>query len=152
MSVCLCVMKVGSSRDGTTVVTRDLPTYYTLYCACMITSEHTQGASAKEVAVREQQLKWTQSGSSKLKQMQSGSSSWRLEFTRDTTTQGCWCVRVGGCARLMQTWWRRWDHRSITMSAVKERTVVHCAVLTRMEVTAPPTSAQWRAAGAEQLT
>ena len=51
---------------------RDLRTYYTLYCVCMITSGHTRGAVAEEDAVREQQLKWTQLGSSKLKRMQLG--------------------------------------------------------------------------------
>jgi len=66
--------------------------------------------------------KWMHSRSSKRKRIQSGDSSrsgcsWvsaaevdtisaqfslAIVFTRDTTTQGCWCVRVGGCTRLTQ--------------------------------------------------
>jgi len=60
-----------------------------------------------------------------LKRMQSGSSSWsrhnwgavaevdaimvqfRCLLTRDTTVQGCWCIRVRGCIRLAHTCWRR---------------------------------------------
>jgi len=30
-----------------------------------------------------------------------------IVLARDTIAQGCWCVRVGGCTRLTQTWWRR---------------------------------------------
>ena len=52
LCVCLCVMEVGSSGDGTIVMTRDLHTYYTLYCVCVVTSRHTRGAAAKEDAVR----------------------------------------------------------------------------------------------------
>jgi len=68
-------------------------------------------------AVEKQQLKQTQSGEVakadvireyQQKRMQSGSSSWsghnqgavqcdhtRLVLARDTTTQGCWWIRVG---------------------------------------------------------
>jgi len=88
------------------------------------------------------------------KQMHSRSSSWRghswrtavwsdhmrLVLARDTTTQWCWCVRVGGCTRLAQTWWRRWDQKH-NYVCNEERTVVHRAVLTWMEVRAPSTSA-----------
>jgi len=85
-------------------------------CMCMISSGRTRGAAAEADAVGEKQLKRTQSGCT--------SVCWPLVLARDTTTQGCWCVRVGGYARLTQTWWRRWDYRSIT-----KRTVVRRAVL-----------------------
>jgi len=53
--VCVCVVcvtEVGCSDGGTIVVNRDLRTYYTLYCVCVITSGRTGGAAAEEDAVR----------------------------------------------------------------------------------------------------
>jgi len=132
---------------------------HTLYCVCVITSGRTRGAAAEDGVVREQQLKQMQSGSSswrwrsqgtaaeadairkqQLKRSQSGSSSWsrcnqgtvwsdhmRLVLARDTTAQGCWCVRVGVSPRLTQTWWRRWDHRSIPMYAARQE--LSCTML-----------------------
>ena len=106
--VCLsvCVTEVGCSEGGTTVVTRDLRTYYTRYFV-LITSGCTQGVAAEEDAGEEEQLKQTQSGSCKLKRMQSRNSSssgciqgavWsdhtRLVLARDTTAQDCWCTRL----------------------------------------------------------
>ena len=109
--MCLSVCNgSGKFRGRTTVVMHDLRTYYTLYCVWVITSGWTQGA-------------WTQLGSSSWsgwswgaaaevdtirEGTQSGNSSWssrkqdtvwcdhtRLVLARDTTAQGCWCVRVG---------------------------------------------------------
>ena len=51
MCVCVCVTEVGISGGGTIVVTHNLRTY-TLHCVCMITNGRTQGAAAKEDAVR----------------------------------------------------------------------------------------------------
>jgi len=57
----------GSGKfGGTTVVARDLPTYYTLIVLCVREAN----------SVEEQQQKRTQSGNSKLKWTQSGNSSW----------------------------------------------------------------------------
>jgi len=53
-------------------VTRDLCTYYTLYCVCVITSRHSQGAAVEADIIGEQQLKRTQSGS----------SSWSVKWTQ----------------------------------------------------------------------
>jgi len=144
LNVCLCVMKVGSSGGGpihsTAVV---IPTYYTLYCVCVITSRHTRhnrGASWSRHN-REQWQKWMQLGSSSWSGCNRdtvGSEYARLVLARDTTAQGCWCVRVGGYARL------RCGHRSITKREMS------CATLcywTWTEVRAPPTSAPWRGAG-----
>jgi len=50
--VCVCVMELESSGCGTIVGTRNLHTYYTLYCVCMITSRRTQGAAAEKDAVQ----------------------------------------------------------------------------------------------------
>jgi len=92
-------------------------------------------AAAKADTIGEQQLIW----------MQSGSSSWsdrslsdhaRLVFTRDTTAQGCWCVRVRGCACAMQTHAdvvkevRPQKHNYVCRD---ERTVMRRVVLTRTE-------------------
>ena len=55
MCVCVCVYvcaEVGCSGGGTIVVNRDLRSYYTLYCVCVITSGRTRGAAAEEDAVR----------------------------------------------------------------------------------------------------
>ena len=48
--VCVCVTEVGSLGGGIIVVTRDICTYCTLYCVCVITSGHTPGAAAEEDA------------------------------------------------------------------------------------------------------
>ena len=64
LNVCVCVCNgSGKFGGGTTVVTHDLR-IYTLFGVCAITSERTQGASAEEDTVGEQQLKQTQLGSS----------------------------------------------------------------------------------------
>jgi len=67
MCVCVCVYvhyRSGTYRGGTRLVTCDLCTYYTLYCVCVITSRHSQGAAVEADIIGEQQLKRTQSGSS----------------------------------------------------------------------------------------
>ena len=46
MCVCLCAA-VGSSGGGTTAVMHDLRTYYILYCLCVITRGHSQGAAVE---------------------------------------------------------------------------------------------------------
>jgi len=83
----VCVhYRSGTYRGGTRLVTCDLCTYYTLYCVCVITSRHSQGAAVEADIIREQQLKRTQSCreqqlkckadkilEQQLKQMQSGS-------------------------------------------------------------------------------
>ena len=80
MCVCLCVKEVGSLGGGTTAVMHSL---YFVLCG------------REEDAVREQQLKWTYLGSSKLKWMQSGNSSrggYSLETAAEVVTIG---VRLG---------------------------------------------------------
>ena len=84
MRVCQAVCN-GSGKFGGRDYSseRDLCTYYTLYCMCVLTSGHTRGAAADVDAV------W--------------SDHVRLSMlARVTTTQACWCIRVGDCARLMQ--------------------------------------------------
>ena len=124
-------------------------TCYTWYCVCMIISGRTRGAAAEEDAIGEQQP---------LKQMQSGRSSWsrrnrgavqfdhvRLVLTRDTTAQGGWCIGVGVCQTLadMVKEMRPQKHTYLYVCS-EERTLVHRAVLTWMEVRAPLTSSSWR--------
>jgi len=123
LSVCVWrkweVRRAGTTRSST-VMMRPLNLF--VLCAC---------ASYQTDTLKEQLLK----------QMQLGRSSWSrrnwgtlrsdhvsLVLARDTTAQGCWCVRVGDSTRLTQMWWRRWDHRSIT-----KRTVVRCAILYKHE-------------------
>ena len=48
LNVSVCATEVGNSGGRTTVVIRDLRTYYTLYCVYVITSGCTQGAAAEE--------------------------------------------------------------------------------------------------------
>ena len=67
----------------------------------MITSRHTRGASAEANTIQEQQLKRTQLGISSWSRCNWGalwSDHMRLVLARDTTAQGCWCVRVKGYA------------------------------------------------------
>ena len=63
LRVCMCVWvtDVGCPQGGTRLVMCDL---CTLYCVCVITSGCNQGAVAEVDAVGQQQLKWTQTGSS----------------------------------------------------------------------------------------
>ena len=109
VSVCVWVTEVGSSGGGSTVVMHDLCTYHTLYCMWVITSERTWGATAEADTIGEKQAEVDAIGEQLLKQMQSGSSSWsghnggavrcdhaRLVLARDTTAQGCWCIRSRG--------------------------------------------------------
>jgi len=82
----------------------------------MITSGCTQGAAGQEDTVGEQQTKRTDTIGAQF------SDHTRLVLARDTiTVQGCWCIRVGCCARLTQMWWRRWDLRGTFMSAAKRK-------------------------------
>jgi len=73
----------------------------------------------------------------------------RLVLARDTNAQGCWCVRVGGCTRLTQTWWRRWNHRGITKRTVVRRVVLLNKngrllwLLHREELQVPDCSRRW---------
>ena len=73
--------------------------------------------------------------------MQSGSSSWsrrirsavhsdhtKLVLARDTTTQGCWYVRVGTHTDVVKEVWPR-KHNYVCS---EERTVMYCAVLLTM--------------------
>jgi len=76
MSVCVCpyVTEAGSLRGGTTVMTRDLRTYYTRYYVLRVRdnkkmhprssswSGYSQGTVAEADEVRQQQLKRMQSG------------------------------------------------------------------------------------------
>ena len=71
LCVCVCVcVHYGSGMfgGGTRLVMHDLHTY-TLYCACIITSEHNHRAAAEGDVIREQQLKRTQIGEQQLKRM-----------------------------------------------------------------------------------
>ena len=60
--------------------------------------------------------------------MQLGSSWVWPVFARDTTTQGCWCVRVGGYAGLTMKEAR--PQHKLTMTAVRGE----LSVLTQTEV------------------
>jgi len=111
MCVCLCVSVCnGSGKFGRQDYRIDVQPSYLLYpvlCnAC---------AWQQVDALKEQQLKRTQLGSSRWSRGAEAEADanrgavWsdhtRLVLARDTTAQGCWCVRVSGCARLTQTWW-----------------------------------------------
>jgi len=61
-------------------------------------SRWNQETAAKADVVGEQQLRRRIRGTVRCDHA-------RLVLTRDTPAQGCWCVRVGGCARFAQTWW-----------------------------------------------
>lgn len=45
---CVCMTEVGDPWGGTRLGKRDLHTYYTLYCVCMIISGRNRGAAAKK--------------------------------------------------------------------------------------------------------
>jgi len=75
--VCVCECECVWLGGGTRLVTWDLCTYYTVYCACVWSQADSTGelytaswsglgqrASAKADATPKQQLKWTKSGSS----------------------------------------------------------------------------------------
>ena len=82
MCVCLAVCNGGGKFGGRDSSSECDLTYYTLYCMC-VTSGHTRGAAPEVDAI------W--------------SDHVRLSvLARVTTTQACWCIRVGDCARLMQ--------------------------------------------------
>ena len=82
VSVCVCVTEVGSSGGGTIVVTRDLDTYYTLYCVCMITSGCIRRAAPEEDAVM-----WTgQIGEQQAEADAVRSDHARLVLARDTSS------------------------------------------------------------------
>jgi len=160
LNVCLCIMEVESSRGRTTVVTCDLCTFYTLYCVCVITNGCTWGAAAEENAVEEQQLKWTQSRNSKLKQMQSGTAA-EVDAVREQQLKWmqpgrslAWPCKTSACqghyrTRLLvcQSRGLRQTHTGVVKEVrpqkhknyicSKERTVVYYAVLTRKKVRAP---------------
>jgi len=61
--MCECV-GVLQKWGGTTLVTCDLLFYYTLYCACTMTSKHNRGAADEVDAITEQQMNRTQLGNS----------------------------------------------------------------------------------------
>ena len=131
MSVCLCVTELGSSGGGTTVVTCNLHTYYTLYCVCDNKRTHLRssswrghnwGTAAEADAVGEQQLEQTQLGCS---------SVWPHETSaRQRHYRTRLLVRQSrGSTRLTQTWWKRCDQGSITMSVAKSRFCDACTSL-----------------------
>ena len=105
---CTHSTKVASSGGWTTVVTRDLRTYYTLYCVCVITSGRTRGTAAEADTIRAQfgVIMYNTHEHLYVLYMHVCDHT-RLVLARDTAAQSCWCIRVGGCARLTQTWWRR---------------------------------------------
>ena len=93
----MCVTEVECLGGGTTVMTCNLCTYYTLHCVCVVTSGRTQGTAAEVDTIGEQQAEADASGEQQLKWMQLGSSSWngcnqgtvwfdhaRLVLARDT--------------------------------------------------------------------
>ena len=65
-----------SLGGGTTVMTCNLCTCYTLHCVCVVTSGHTQGTAAEVDTIGEQQAEADANGEQQLKWMQLGSSSW----------------------------------------------------------------------------
>ena len=169
MCACVCILEVRSLGGGTTAVMCNLRTY-TLYSVCMITSRHTRGAAAEEDAVREQQLKPTQSGWSwsrcnqgtlaeadavrkkQLKWTQSGHSSvWPC---KTSVSQRHWLLvqQSRGLRHTHADMVKKVRPQKLTYVRSEERTVVRCAVLTQTEVRALPTSAPQRAAGARLLT
>ena len=128
----MSITEVGSLGGGTTVVTRDHSSdtrpSYLLYFVLWVHDNHEVDA------LKEHQLKQTQSGNSKLKQMQSGSSSWGGRnwgvVQHRTRLLG---HQSRGLLQARADVVKEVRPQKHTYVCSEERSVVRCAVLTRMK-------------------
>ena len=119
--LCVCVMEVGSL--GWWDYSSDSQPMYLCFVLCDNKQMHSRSSSWSE-------CNWGAASWSRHNQGAAAEADpVRVQFgltMRDYSAhQRHYCTRLfirqstRGCERLTQTWWRRWDHRSITLSAVK---------------------------------